>query len=231
MNNSGELTPKLKVGVFDSGIGGLSVVNAIKSALPEYEVLFRQDEANFPYGTREPGRIMRLVEPILQDMVKEGCGVIVIACNTVTTTSIHLLRHLVPVPLIGIPPMLEDAVKLTKTGKIAVCATPTVYGSSEYYSLKQRHAASTTVFEIECRDWPYMDGHEIVDDAKIGARIEEVIEYGADVIVLAATHYHWIEEKIKYVAALHGVTVLQPEEATVTWLRAVLGEPNSLVSY
>ena len=77
---------KLKIGVFDSGIGGLSVVNAIKLALPECQVFFKNDAKNLPYGNKDPDVLYGLVEPILKNLVESGCNIIVVACNTVTTT-------------------------------------------------------------------------------------------------------------------------------------------------
>src|SRR5690606_39192842 len=116
-------SPKQIIGVFDSGVGGLSVANAIKKAFPEYEVLLREDSENLPYGTKTPDELYGLVLPILQNMIQEGCIVIVIACNTVTTTLISRLRQELSIPLVGMEPMVKPAAEQTKTGVIAVCAT------------------------------------------------------------------------------------------------------------
>ena len=115
----------MKVGVFDSGIGGLSVANAIARAMPELSILFRHDSTeHFPYATKSPDTIYGFVVPILEQMVRDECDVIVVACNTVTTTLIDRLRQRFSVPLIGVEPMVRPAAEKTKTGLITVCAPP-----------------------------------------------------------------------------------------------------------
>lgn len=86
----------MKVGVFDSGVGGLSVANAIRAALPDVEVVLREDKEHVPYGTRKPDEIFGFITPIFESMIAEGCKVIVVACNTVTTTLIGRVRSHFP---------------------------------------------------------------------------------------------------------------------------------------
>ncbi len=105
----------MKIGVFDSGVGGLSVVNAIKKELPDSDVLYREDKQHVPYGTRNVDEIHSFVLPILQDMTAEGCKVIVIACNTVTTNLIEKLRSEIAVPLVGMEPAIRPAAARTLT--------------------------------------------------------------------------------------------------------------------
>lgn len=211
----------MKIGVFDSGVGGMSVVNAIKKAIPELEVLYSEDKQNVPYGTKTPDELRKLVLPILQDMVNSGCKVIVIACNTVTTTIIGELREMLPVPLIGMEPAIKPAALVTESGIIAVCATPATLASQRYVWLKETFAKGVKVLEPDCSDWAYMIEHKQVDRQKIQARIEAVCNEGADVIVLGCTHYHWIEELIKEIAAGRA-TVLQPEVPVIAQLKKVL---------
>src|SRR5688572_16204840 len=122
----------MKIGVFDSGAGGKSVSSAIKLALPDNEVLYANDKQHLPYGTKPPQTILSYVVPILKDLVDQGCEVIVIACNTVSTTLIEQLRSQISVPLIAMEPMVKPAAELTKSKIIAVCATPTTLASKRY---------------------------------------------------------------------------------------------------
>ncbi len=92
----------MKIVVFDSGVGGLSVARAIQRQLPEHEVVYAEDREHVPYGTKTPEELYSLVVPILQRLIDEGCSVIVIACNTVTTTIIERLRAKLVVPLVGL---------------------------------------------------------------------------------------------------------------------------------
>lgn len=210
----------MKIGVFDSGVGGLAVVNAIKKALPGYEVDYREDRQNIPYGDKTPEQLHKLVLPIMQDMAKT-CQVIVVACNTVTTTIIGKLRQELPVPLIGIEPMIKPAAKLSKSGVIAVCATPTTLASKRYAELKKLYINDTKILEPDCSDWTQMIENNKVDKQKIHERIEGVVRQGADVIVLACTHYHWIKDEINKIVKGKAM-VLQPEQPVIKQLKQVL---------
>lgn len=211
----------MKIGVFDSGVGGLSMANAVKAALPNIEVVLKQDSEHMPYGLRQPAEILELVTPIFQEMVDEGCHVIVVACNTVTTTLIDELRERFSIPLVGVEPMVKPAAALTKTGVIAVCATPTTLTSPRYAELKKKYAQNITVLEPDCSDWAGMIEHQRIDEEHIAERINEALDKDADVIVLACTHYHWIEDEIKGLAAGRA-QVLQPEQAIIRRLKRVL---------
>jgi glutamate racemase len=211
----------MKVGVFDSGVGGQAIVNAIKCELPEIEVLYADDHKNVPYGNKPPATLLKLVLPILQDLQKNGCQAIVVACNTVTTTIIEQLRSQLAVPLVAVEPMVRPAAELSTTGVIAVCATPATLASPRYRWLKESYAAGLSVLEPDCSDWAYMIESNAIDHEKIRALIKDVIVQQADVIVLGCTHYHWIEVEIKKLAGPR-VMVMQPELALLKQLKRVL---------
>lgn len=211
-----------KIGVFDSGVGGLSVTNALKKALPDDEFLYRDDHEHLPYGTKAVEVIKGFVVPIIKSMIEEGCEVIVIACNTVTTTLISDLRQMFDVPFIGIEPMIKPAVAMTKSGVIAVCATPTTLASKRYHELKELYAKDIEVIEPDCSEWTTLIENQQMDHEIIKDMAENVCAQHADVIVLACTHYHWIKDNIKK-AAGGRAEVLQPEEAIVRELKRVLG--------
>jgi glutamate racemase len=213
----------MKIGVFDSGVGGLSVANAIRKALPQHEVVLREDREHVPYGVRPPEEILGFVVPLFQELLDEGCQVIVVACNTVTTTLIDALRQKFSVPLVAVEPMIKPAAQRTKSGVVALCATPTTLLSTRYEWLKSTYAKDVSVLEPDCSDWAFMIEHNQVDEQKIDARIQKVLRAGADIIVLACTHYHWIEDMIKNLAAGRA-EVLQPEAATIKQLKRVLAQ-------
>jgi len=214
--------PNLKIGVFDSGIGGLSVAKAIERSLPSAEVIFVNDSAHVPYGTRSPEEIYSFVVPIFQELVEQQCDAIVVACNTVSTNLIQQLREdFSTVPLIAMEPMIKPAAEQTKSGVIAVCATPSTLASQRYHYLKDTYAPGMVVLEPDCSDWSFLIEHNQMDDEIIRDRIQAVIAAGADVIVLGCTHYHWIEDKIKDVAKEQAV-VLQPEIPVIAQLIKVL---------
>ncbi|HET7320443.1 MAG TPA: aspartate/glutamate racemase family protein, partial [Candidatus Saccharimonadales bacterium] len=146
----------MKIGVFDSGVGGLSMANAIQRQLPELEIVLREDKDHLPYGNRNPEEILGFVVPILQEMVDLGCVAIVVACNTVSTTLGSKLKERFSLPLVMMVPMVKPAAKQTRSGTIAVCATPTTLASSRYRELKEKYAEGVKVLEPDCSDWAYM---------------------------------------------------------------------------
>lgn len=211
----------MKIGVFDSGVGGLSMANAIQRALPDDEVLLREDHQHVPYGQRQPAEILGFIVPIFQELIDEGCQVIVVACNTVTTTLIGELRQKFTVPLVAVEPMVKPAAARTKTHVIAVCATPTTLASPRYKELKQAYTSGITVLEPDCSRWAAMIEEQHINHASIAEMVEAVITAGADVIVLACTHYHWIQAEIQKLSKDKAV-VLQPEQAIIAQLKRVI---------
>jgi len=212
---------KVKVGVFDSGVGGLSVVKAIQKELPDLEIVYKDDAGHVPYGTRSIEEIYSFVKPIFQSFVDEGCKVIVIACNTVTTNLASRLRTEFPVPMVGMEPMVKPAAAATKTKVIAVCATPRTLESERYQWLKDKFAKGMKVLEPDCSDWTRMIENNSVDRERIAKIVNSVCESGADQIVLGCTHYHWIEQLIKSLASGRA-EVIQPEVPVIEQLKRVL---------
>ncbi len=211
----------MKIGVFDSGIGGLSVVNAIKKELPELDIVFKNDKEHLPYGSKTTDQLLSLSRPVLESLVDDGCEVIVIACNSVSTNIIDDLREVIDVPLIAMEPMVKPAAELTKTKTIAVCATPATLASNRYRFLKEEYAKGVKVLEPNCSNWSSMIENNEIDHDNIKDLTNRVCEEGADVIVLGCTHYHWIEEEIAQIAQGRAV-IIQPEKPVIEQLKRVL---------
>jgi glutamate racemase len=119
--------------------------------------------------------------------------------------------------------MVKPASEMTKTGIIAVCATPTTLASGRYQELKEQYAKHVKVIEPDCSDWARMIEHSEFQEDEIERRISEVLDQNADVIVLGCTHYHWIEKEIKELSA-NRATVIQPETAIIAQLKRVMAE-------
>lgn len=204
----------MKIGVFDSGIGGLSVARAIEKAFPDSRVIYVNDAANVPYGTKTPEHIYRLAYPKIEELYKQDCDLIVLACNTLTSTNMEKLEAAFPVPFIGFEPMVKPAGRQTSSQKIIVCATPATLSSPKYNRLKEDHAQGITVIEPDCSDWALLIEQNKITEEKIRRAIEPGLSEGADIIVLACTHYHWIEDTIREIAAGRAI-ILQPEQAVI----------------
>lgn len=203
----------MKLGVFDSGIGGEAIAAALRADFPEAEIITVNDRANLPYGDKSSDQIIVLTNAAIQPLLLAKCDVIVIACNSATTAAITWLRDTYPDQLfVGIEPMVKPAAKATRSGTIAVCATPVTLSSDSYRRLVDTHARHLNVIEPDCSDWAEMIENNTVNEAAITHTIEDVIKRGADVIVLGCTHYHWIKQLIKSITQGRA-TILEPSTA------------------
>lgn len=211
----------MKIGVFDSGVGAQHVIKSIERELPELEIIYKDDKAHVPYGSRLISEIHGFIRPIFQEFINEGCRVIVVACNTVTTNLIAELRREFPVPMVGMEPAVKPAAERTKTSVIAVCATPRTLSSARYAWLKKEYAAGVEILEPDCSDWALMIESNRLNREKVAEIIRDCTNKNADQIVLGCTHYHWIEELIKEAAAGRA-EVIQPEKPVIDQLKKVL---------
>ncbi len=212
----------MKIGVFDSGIGGKSIANSLQADYPEAEIIYVNDKENVPYGNRPLEEILYLTNDAIQPLIEAKCDVIVIACNTATAAAIEALRFKYPnIPFIGLEPMVKPASKLTKTGVIAICATPFTLSSYRYLKLKEKYASDIKVIEPDCSKWAYLIESNQINTKIIDEAISEVCVKKADVIVLACTHYHWIKEEITELTKGRAI-VINPSEAISRRVASIL---------
>ncbi len=120
--------------------------------------------------------------------------------------------------------MIKPAAALTKSGKIVVCATPATLTSPRYKELIDEFASGVQILEPNCSDWAFLIENNAHNPKNIEADIETPLKEGADVVVLACTHYHWIEEEVRQIAAKYKASVIQPEQAIVARLKTVLSQ-------
>src|SRR3989338_1013071 len=118
------------IGIYDSGIGGLGIFNAIKQVLPYESILYYGDTAYFPFGSRQPSEVRRITTEALKKLAKQ-CTILVLACNTASVNDLDYFREQVTVPVVGVVPVIKTAAALTKNGKIALLGT-TVTTTSAY---------------------------------------------------------------------------------------------------
>lgn len=203
----------MKIGVFDSGIGGQAVANALQLQFPHAVIQVLNDKQNVPYGSKSPRLVLQLTETAIRPFLDGTFDVIVLACNTATAIAIETLRAKYPnQKFIGIEPMIRTAAGLTKTQTIAVCATPATLASDRYIALIQRYGTHLDIIEPDCSQWAYLIENNQMNRSQIETTINSLCERGADVIVLGCTHYHWIKELITTIAG-DMVSVIEPSEA------------------
>lgn len=203
----------MKLGVFDSGIGGEAVAAALRSTFPDADIITVNDRQHVPYGDKTPDQVIRLTNVAIQPLLAPSCDVIILACNTATALAIEPLRNKYPqTKFIGIEPMIKTAAAFTKTGTIAVCATPATLASDRYHNLIAQYGARLRIIEPDCTTWAHMIEHNQINHQMIEHIITDACDHGADVIVLGCTHYHWIKDLITELAAGRA-TVIEPSEA------------------
>jgi glutamate racemase len=212
----------MRIGVFDSGIGGEAVAQALAHEFPGADIMTVSDRAHMPYGNRPAEEVTRLTEEAIVPLLESGCDAIILACNTATAAAIDTLRAKHPTqPFIGLEPMIKPACALTKSGVIAVLATPTTLASERYVAAKQEFATTVQIIEPDCSDWAELIENSDLNRERIDGIVRECLDADADVIVLGCTHYHWIKHEIIETAGLKAA-VLEPSEAIARRLRELL---------
>lgn len=213
----------MKLGVFDSGIGGEAVASALQVTFPDAEIISVNDHDNIPYGSKTTHEVMTLTDAAMQPLLTAQCDVIIIACNTATAIAIETLRATYPLQkFIGLEPMIKSAAAITQSKIIAVCATPATLASERYNNLIQQHGTHLDIIEPDCSQWAYLIENNQLNRSHIEQTIDDICHRGADVIVLGCTHYHWIKDLIIEIA--DGRTqVLEPSEAIGQRVRQLLG--------
>lgn len=189
------------IGVFDSGLGGLSVLATLVRALPQADFTYFADTAHVPYGNKSEAEILARVLTIGDHLVTQGCGLLVVACNTATTTAVQALRTAHPqIPVVGIEPGIKPAAQATRTGRIAVLATEATARSRRLAQLIEQHARSVEVLIEPCPGWATHVETLHLDDplltADIDARIRHLLEQGVDQLVLGCTHYSFLQRQL-----------------------------------
>ena len=212
----------MKVGVFDSGIGGEAIADSLKMSFPLAQIQVISDRQNLPYGDKSHHQLRLLTDAAIQPLL--GNDAIIIACNSATTAAIEWLREKYPrQKFIGIEPMIKPAAKLSKNQIIGVCATPATLASLSYQRLVLRYGADLTIIEPDCSSWAQMIENHAINEHQIRQTIDEMTKRGADVIVLGCTHYHWIKDFIIQQVGPN-VAVIEPSTAIGRRLTSLLAD-------
>lgn len=212
----------MKLGVFDSGVGGIAVARALQITFPTATIITAHDKKNVPYGDKSPEEVLALTSAAIKPLLEASCDCIILACNTATAYAIEPLREQHPLQqFIGIEPMIKAAAELTATKTIAVCATPATLASNRYATLIREYGSHLEIIEPDCSQWAYWIENNTLSREHIQQTVTDIRLRGADVIVLGCTHYHWIKELITELAG-DSITVIEPSEAVGRRVTALL---------
>ncbi len=216
------------IGIFDSGIGGLTVLQEIIALLPSESTIYVADQAHFPYGEKTSKEIQKRTEKICRFLMKKNVKLIVVACNTATVAAVDFLRKRFPLPFVGLEPAIKPAAKMTKTNIIGVLVTRRTAKSRRQRKLIESFAQGKKVVTV--------DGSELTPLIEADQEARLVIEklllplkkLGVDVLVLGSTHYPFLKKQIQAIMG-PAVKVIDSGQAVAKQVKRVL-EQNNLLS-
>ena len=193
------------IGIFDSGVGGLSVFREIRKLLPEEQYIYYSDNAHCPYGEKSVSYIIGRAREITSFLISKGAEIIVVACNTATAAAIATLRDEFPVRFIGMEPAVKPAVKSTRTGVVGVLATAGTLKADKYLNTREKFSEGIKIVEhigegfVEIVEKGCLTGNEA--ESIVISSLKPLLDEGADRIVLGCTHYPFLSITIAKIAA------------------------------
>lgn len=220
------------IGVFDSGVGGLSVLRAIRAEMTEEAVIYLGDQAHVPYGPRPIEQVRIFSEMIARYLLARGSKIIVVACNTASAAALHYLRERFPdVPFIGMEPAVKPAAERTRSGIVGVLATPATFQGALYASVVERFASEVIVLQHTCPGLVTQVEKGDLDGPQTRAILEEallpMLRQGIDTVVLGCTHYPFVIPLIEKICGPN-VRVIDPAPAVARQTRRVLSSRGLL---
>lgn len=221
------------IGIFDSGVGGLSVLKEIRKTLPEQSLIYYCDNANCPYGEKSKEFIIQRAREISRFLIEQGAEIIVIACNTATAAAISTLRAEMPeIKFIGMEPAIKPAAKVTRTGVVGVLATAGTLKAEKYKNIKDQYGKDVKIVEnigkgfVEIVENGQTESPEAEEIVK--ASLLPLLEADADTIVLGCTHYPFLEKAIRTTAQNHlgckDINIINPSPAVARQVAKVMKE-------
>jgi glutamate racemase len=211
------LNPTSSIGIFDSGVGGISVLRAVRAHMPEESVIYFGDQGHIPYGPRPMKQIRNFSEAITNFLLEQNAKIIVVACNTASAAALKYLREKFPdVQFVGMEPAVKPAAERTQTGKVGVLATPATFQGALYASVVERFANGVELFQNTCNglvqqiEQGNLDGEEtrkILENALL-----PMLEKNIDTVVLGCTHYPFVIPLIQRIVG-ENVRVIDPAPA------------------
>jgi glutamate racemase len=230
-SSSGSILAERPVGVFDSGVGGLSVLRAIGQELPEEDVLYVGDSGFAPYGDK-PGDFVRArATAIVEFLVNEGAKAVVVACNTATAVAVEHLRARFQVPIVAIEPAVKPAAARTRSGVVGVLATAGTVASPNLSKLVNDYGVDVRFLVQPCPGLADQVERGEFTSARTRSLVEQYVrpltQQGADILVLGCTHYPFLSEVIQEIAGPN-VELIDPADAVARELRRRLEKSNLL---
>ena len=217
------------IGLFDSGIGGISIYNEIKNSLPSESTIYIADNLNAPYGKKTKEEIIQLSIKNTQRLIDLGCKLIVVACNTATTNAIEVLRENFNIPIVGIEPAIKPAMLETKTNNIGVLATEKTLSSHLFQNTSNRFSKGINIHEQIGFDLVSIIEENGIKkellEGKLKEYIQPMLKYNIDHLVLGCTHYYFLKDILRSILPCE-VKILDSSEAITKRVQYLLENYN-----
>ena len=220
------------IGVFDSGVGGLSILDEALQQLPHHNYIYFADSANAPYGDKPPQWIAERSLQICRYLMEQDCSAIVVACNTATAEAIATIRSTLDIPIIGVEPGIKPAAMQSQNGIVGVLATEATLNSDKFNALlatlpehcqfiKQAGAGLVPLIEAGLIETPEMQ-------ALLRSHLKPILDQGADTLVLGCTHYPFLKKMIRAVVG-DSMTLIDTSDAVVRQLLRQMHQQGLIV--
>ncbi len=224
----------LPIGLFDSGLGGLSVLRAIRRQKPAQPVIYFGDQAHVPYGVRSLEQVRSFSTSITRFLRQQGAGLIVVACNAASAAALHDLRQIFPeVPFVGMEPAVKPAAETSQRGVVGVLATPATFQGQLYASVVERFAQGVTILTDTCPglvaeiEKGNLNGPET--RAILVRALQPMLAAGIDTVVMGCTHYPFVIPLIEDIAG-PSVRVIDPAPAIARQVGRLLAQHGWLAA-
>jgi glutamate racemase len=216
------------IGVFDSGVGGLSVLREIQRQFPRENLIYLADQQHVPYGPRSLTQVRQFSEAITRFLLYQGAKLIVVACNAASAAALYYLRETFPeVPFVGMEPAVKPAAEQTQTGIVGVLATPATFQGRLYASVVERFANGVHLLQDTCPGLVAQIEMGQLHEPKTRAILEDaltpMLARGIDRVVMGCTHYPFVIPLIQEIVG-PGVKVIDPAPAVARQVGRVLAE-------
>lgn len=214
------------IGIFDSGVGGLSVLREIRAQMPNEHLIYFGDQGHVPYGPRSMEQIQNFSEGITKFLLKQNSKIIVVACNTASAAALKYLRVTFPdVQFVGMEPAVKPAAEKTQTGKVGVLATPATFQGALYASVVERFANGVELFQNTCPGLVNQIEKGELNSSATRAILEDallpMLAQNIDTVVLGCTHYPFVIPLIEQIVG-ENVRVIDPAPAVAKQVKRLL---------
>lgn len=224
------------IGIFDSGVGGLSILLTAQKILPKESFVYLADQKNFPYGEKKREKIREICFENTKFLQQQGCRVIIIACNTATVAAINWLRkRFLKISFVGVEPGVKPAGTLTKTGHMVILSTPTTQKSQRLRDLIKNFSSDKKIYNLGCPGLADLIEEGEIKGLKVTRLLKKCLGPALkdpliDVLVLGCTHYFFVKKLLLELFA-QKIKIITPAEPVAKQVKRVLKEKNLLADF